>query len=587
MYSNGGVSPNVWSQNARRVSGPWWEDAERIRAPRRCRPDSYPEVVSLTSEHDAAAPLDGSASAISRRTLLKAAGSGALALGFSGVLAACGSSSSSSSASGSSSSASGTPKRGGTLKVGTTGGGPGDTLEAQLAVTNADIIRAGALFEQLVIVDPTTGANAYVLAESIEPNKHATEWTIRIRPDVKWHDGTSFSSKDVLYSFKRIQKTKSPGAVSFGSIDLGAAKVMDKRTLRIPFDRPFVVFDQGLAQVVSNRMVPEGYDPKKPIGTGPFKFKSFTPGQQSNFVRFDDYWQHGKPYLDELIIIDFADETAQVNALQSAQVQLIDQLSATSVNTVKSASGKVVISKTDAFTPFFMSEASSPFNDVRVRQAMRLIPDRTAYNEQVFGGLGKVGNDVFGVIDHVYDGLLPQREQDIEQAKSLLKSAGQSNLRVNLYSANVGAGAQSGASVLASQAKAAGVTINIVSQDATTYYANSYGKVPLGMSFWNAESYLLNAQQAVAKNAPYNEIHQSNARWQSLYNKAIGIVDAQARGEVVKEMMRFDYAQGGYLLPVFLPNIEGMTTAVNGVTQNINGFPINGGAGWQEVSLDA
>ena len=470
--------------------------------------------------------------------------------------------------------------------MGTTGGGSGDTLEAQIAVTNADIIRTGAISEPLVKLDPLTGVNRYVLAESLEPNKDATEWTIRVRPGVKWHDGTPFTANDVLYSLKRIQKNKFPGAVSFGSMNLAAAKVMDTRTLRIPFNQPFVIFDQGLSQVVGNRMVPHGYDPKKPIGTGPFKFKSITPGDRSEFVRFDDYWQHGRPYLDNLIIIDFADETAQVNALQSGQVQVIDQLSATSVNAVKAASGKVVVSKTDAFVPFFMRVDTTPFNDVRVRQAMRLVVDRDNFNEQLFGGLGKVGNDVYGVIDPAYKGLLAQRTQDIEQAKSLLKSAGQSDLRVNLYSANVGVGAQSGASVLASQAKAAGITINIVTQDLTSYYANSYGKVPFGMSFWNTTSYLLDAQQSTAKNAPYNEIHQSNPVWQRHYDNAIRTVDASARTAIVKEMMQFDYNQGGYLLPVFLPNIDGMTSSVHGVSENINGYPINGGQGWDEVWLD-
>ena len=538
----------------------------------------------MTSHPGSSDTVALSLDAITRRSLLKVAGSGAIAVSFSGALAACGGGKSGNSPSGSP--ASGTPKRGGSLKVGATGGGAGDTLEAQVAVTNVDIIRAGALSESLVMVDPVSGANKYVLAESIEPNKDATEWTIRTRPGVMWHDGSPFIADDVLYSLKRIQKNKFPGAVSFGAINLAGAKVMDKHTLRIPFDQPFVLFDQGLSQVTGNRMVPKGYDPKKPIGTGPFKFKSFTPGERSVFTRFDDYWQEGKPYLDELVIINFADETAQVNALQSGQVQLIGGLSATSVKTVESNSGKAVVSKTNGFVPFFMRLDRAPFNDVKVRQAMRLIPDRKVFNEQLYGGLGKVGNDVFGIIDPAYEGLLEQRDQDIEQAKSLLKSAGQSDLRVNLYSANVGPGAQSAASVLASQSKAAGITVKVVTQDPTTYYDRSYGKVSFGQSFWNTETYLLNAQQAVAKLAPYNEIFQSNAKWQGLYDQAIRTVDAKARAGVVKQMMRFDHEEGGYLLHTFFPNVDGMTSAVNGVTENITGYPINGGSGWQEVWID-
>jgi peptide/nickel transport system substrate-binding protein len=451
-----------------------------------------------------------------------------------------------------------------------------------------DTTRAGALFEQLVIQNRVTGANEYVLAESIEPNKDATEWTIRLRPDVLFHDGTPFTAADVLYSFKRIQKKNFPGAGAFGPVNLAAATMPDKHTLRIPFHAPFVIFVQGLAEVFQDRMVPQGYNPNHPIGTGPFKFKSFTPGQQSTFVRFDDYWQHGKPYLDQLDIINFSDETAQVNALQSGQVDLINQLSYTSVAAVKNNGGKVVISKTNGFCPFYMRMDVPPFNDVRVRQAMRLVPDRPLFNEQVFGGLGLVANDVFGVADPAYRaGLLPQREQDIEQAKSLLKSAGQSDLRVNLYSAPVGPGNQASASVLVTQAQAAGIKLNLITQDATTYFSNYYAKVSLGMSFWATEDYLLDAQQSTAKGAPYNELHQNNPRWTRLYNEGLKTLDTSKRNEIIRELMRLDYDQGGYLIPVFYPGIEGMTTKVNGDLPNITGFPINGGNNWQGIWLDA
>lgn len=518
---------------------------------------------------------------LTRRKFMSVAGSGALALGVGSLVSTYGPSAARASTIGRA--ASGSPKRGGTLRVGMTGGGTGDMLEAQNGVSNVDIIRVGALNEQLVIVNPVTGQNELALAESIEPNKNGTEWTIRVRPDVLFHNGKPFTAADVLYSFQRIQKNKFPGAVSFGPMNLKAVKMLDKRTLRIPFDAPFVIFADGLAQVTQNLMVPQGYNPKSPIGTGPFKFKSFTPGVQSDFVRFDEYWQHGKPYLDELIISDFASETAQVNAMRAGQVDLVPALSYASVPLVKGSGGKVVVSKSAAYVPFYMRVDTAPFSDVRVRQALRLIPNRSLFNEQIFGGLGQVGNDVYGIKDPAYAGLLPQRHQNIAQAKSLLKSAGHSDLKVSLYSAAVGPGSQSMASIFATQAAAAGVKVNIVTQDPTTYYANSYAKVPFAMSFWNFHGYLLDAQQAVAKGAPYNEIHQSNPHWQKLYNQAIKTVNESARDEIIKEMMRFDYDQGGYIIPVFFPELDGMATKVNGVTPNITGYPVNGGTGWQDI----
>lgn len=541
---------------------------------------------------DGRSQLPDSMSALSRRRFLQVGGAGVLALSV-GVLDACGSSSGGSKssgggapASGGSSASVGVPTRGGTLRVGATGGGSGDTLEAQSPLTTVDFIRVGALFEQLVQINGTTGQPEMVLAESIEPNADATAWTIRVKPNITFHDGKALTSADVLSSLRRIEKNNFPGLTTLGPIDLASAKVMDARTVRIPFHAPYAILPEGMAGVFATRIVPENYDPAKPIGTGPFKFGSFTAGQQSSFPRFDGYWQNGQPYLDTLVIINFADETAQINALQSGQLDLVDQLSSASVATVKATGGKVVVSKTRGFVPFTMRVDQAPLSDVRVRQALRLLVDRNQFNEQVFGGLGDVGNDVygFGSIDVAFKDVIPQRQQDLDQAKSLLKSAGHSDLQIELFSSPIGPGATASASVFAAQAQQASVSVKITTQDPTQFFAQSYSKVPFAVSFWNAASYLTCAQEGIAKGAPFNEIHQSDAVWQGLYAKALSTVDPTARNELVKELLKFDYDKGGYIIPVYFPGIEGMTSRVDGVTQNLTGLPVNGSS-WQSVSI--
>lgn len=523
---------------------------------------------------------------ITRRKLIQVGGAGALAIGLGGVLAACGGGASGTAASGGGGGGGGTPKRGGTLRVGATGGGTSDTLDAQNSLTTVDFLRAGALNQQLMILNPKTGAPEYSLAESLEANKDATEWTIRVRPGVTFHDGKPLTSKDVLFSLQRIVANQFPGAITLGPANLKAAKTLDSQTLRLPFESPYSIFPEALAGQYTIAIVPAGYNPKKPVGTGPFKYKSFTPGQQSNFVRYDDYWENGKPYLDSLEVINFADETAQVNALQSGQVDVVDQLSYPSVAPVEGNGDKVVVSKTAAFVPFTMQTDAAPFSDVRVRQALRLVVNREEFNEQVFGGLGSIGNDVFGSISPAFKSL-PQREQDIEQAKSLLQAAGQSDLNVTLYSSATGPGAESGSSVFASQAKAAGVTVNIKTQPTTQFWGQSYSKVPFAVSVWTVASYLVEASQGLAKGAPFDETHQSDPHWQSNYNLALRTVNNAQREEVVEELMKFDYEQGGYIIPVEYPSIEGMTPQVNGITENISGYPLNGGRGLQDIWLES
>ena len=84
------------------------------------------------------------------------------------------------------------------------------------------------------------------------------------------------------------------------------------------------VFPEALAEV-RVKIVPVGYDPKAPIGTGPFKYQTFAPGERSLFVANADYFSEG-PYVDEVEVIDFTDDTSRVNALLSGAVDVIAQV---------------------------------------------------------------------------------------------------------------------------------------------------------------------------------------------------------------------------------------------------------------------
>src|SRR5262249_26154387 len=265
-----------------------------------------------------------------------------------------------------------------------------------------------------------------------------TEWVMRVQPDVTFHNGKSLTADDIIFSFQRIMNPKGPkfGAAQLSLLDWRHLQRLDKRTVKFPFTSPYSAFFQLLADY-NYFIVPVGYDPKHPIGTGPFKYKSFTPGQQSVFVRNENYWEQGLPYVDEVVIIDFADETSQVNALISGQVDAIDSLSAASISSLSSQGQKVVISKSGNSVPFTMRVDVPPLNDVRVRQALRYLVDRKPMLQVVFGGYGLIGNDLFSINDPDFDHAIPQREQDIPRAKSLLRQAGKSNLTLQLTTSGI------------------------------------------------------------------------------------------------------------------------------------------------------
>ena len=122
----------------------------------------------------------------------------------------------------------------------------------------------------------------------------------------------------------------------------------------------------------------------------------------------------------------------------------------------------MLIADAGAWVPFTMRVDTAPFDDVRVRQAMRLIVDRQAMIDQTLSGYGILGNDLYAPLDVNYASDLPQREQDIDQAKSLLKEAGQEGLQVELFTGDgIGSVAVPAANLFAEQAKEAGVEVKV------------------------------------------------------------------------------------------------------------------------------
>ena len=509
---------------------------------------------------------------ITRRTLLENTARGSLALGAGGLISACGSSSSSSS----SSDPTGTPKHGGTLHAGLIGGSSSDTVDPNNPVNVTDYARVANLYEALLWLD--ADAQQYNrLAEEMTPNKDATVWTIRLRKGVTFHNGKDLTAEDLIFSINRVVDPKAPGeaANALHGIDAGGMKKVDNRTITVPFAKPYSTLPQSLAGNVTVYIVPVGFDPKKPVGTGPFKYQSFTPGQQSVFVRNENYWNQPLPYLDTLTMTDYSDETSQVNALLGGQVDVINELSQDVLGTVTGSGKKAVISPGGGWNPFTMRVDQAPFNDVRVRQAFRYAVDRNKMLETVFGGHGTIGNDVFSIWAPEYDHSIPQRPYDPEQAKSLLKQAGHENLSIELVTADIAQGSSNMAQVYAQQAAAAGINAKLRQITVTEFYGSNYLKWVFAQDFWYYVPYFTQVSQATLPTAPFNETHFNNPKYNNLYNEGLATLDESKRTEIAHEMQMIDYNEGGYVIPFFPAVIDGYSTNVNGIVKSKTGGSFN------------
>jgi peptide/nickel transport system substrate-binding protein len=526
----------------------------------------------VTTDHEPQKDL--TTGKFTRRDVLKGAAVAGAAISLGPLLSACGSGSPSSSASTAASSA---PKKGGSLKVGIVGGSAKERLDGQVATTEPEICACFQLYDALLGWDQDYKLQ-HLLAEEVTPNTDATVWTVKLRSGATFHDGKPVTADDVVFSFQRIIDPKSPknGAGGLANLKASGIRKVDASTVEFHLDSPNSVLTDQLA-TYTNCIVPVGFDPKNPVGSGPFKLTSFKPGEQIVFAPNPNYWGQAAN-VNDLTVIEFPDTSARVNALLGGTVDAISQLPSAQVSVVKGQSGMNVLdANTGAWQPFTMRIDQKPFNDVRVRQAFRLIVDRKAMIQQAFAGFGWEGNDMYAPFDPGYPKDLAQRQQDLAQAKSLLKSAGyDNNLTVTLTTSDaVGSSAVAAAQVFAEQAKGAGVTVNVNKVDSSLFYGDQYLKWTFAQDFWYTRNYLAQAAVGTMPGAPYNETHWTSDKWLALVNEAMKTGDATKRDDLVKQAQTIEYNEGGLIIWAFNDQIDAYSSKLGGVAPDKSGVPLS------------
>ena len=511
-----------------------------------------------------------------RRQFLRGVAAAGAAAGAGGLLAACGGSSSG--ATQHLDQASRSLRRGGNLKLGLTGGSSSDTLDPHKSLTYVNTSRLQSLYQPLVQLDAQAQVE-YVLAESISPHGGSlSEWVIRLRPGVTFHDGKAFTASDVLFTFQRVYSNGFTGKFGLGPIDLANTRALDPHTVLVRLTKPFSSFAEQLAAFWYNLYIaPDGFSPAKPVGTGPFVYQSFTPGQRSVFTRNPHYWKSGLPYVDTLTIIDFSDNTTLQDALSTGVIQGAGALDGPQIASLATSSGiKTVVSHSGEIIPFTMRVDQPPFNDVNVRQAMRLLVDRPQLIDSALDGYGVVANDLFSPYDPDFDRSLARPAQgDIQQAKFLLRKAGQEGLTVTLTTSAVATGTVAMATVLAAQAKAAGVTVKLSNVPAGTFFGPNYLKWTFAQDYYNYYPYLAQVAESMLKASPFNETHTDNARYASLYNQANATASPSLRKEIISEMQAFDFSEGGYIVPAYIDVLDAYSDKITGYTAGKVGQPLS------------
>ncbi|HJS49950.1 MAG TPA: ABC transporter substrate-binding protein, partial [Gaiellaceae bacterium] len=306
----------------------------------------------------------------------------------------------------------------------------------------------------------------------------------------------------------------------------------------------------------------------KYVGTGAFKIESFTPGRQSVHVRNENYWRTGQPYFDRLVLIDFPDDTARVNALLGGQIDALVDLPASQVPVINRRRNlKVYEVPQGGWTPITMAIDQAPFTDVRVRQAFRLLANRPQMVRQGLGGFGRVANDIYSPFDPCYAGdEFPQRRYDPERARSLLRQAGQENITIDCFTNPADTGMVEGAEIFAQTARAGGVTVNV--RNIPDFYGDQYLKYTFATDFWSTRNYLQQVAVGSLKESAFNETHWDKhpryGRFLRLYRQALATVDEKKRCDLIREMQRMEYDEGGHIVWAFKSALDAHSRRVGG-----------------------
>lgn len=493
-----------------------------------------------------------------RRRGFLAAGTGAAAL----ALVGCGGGTDDKADSGSG----GTPRRGGRLRAAFAGGGASETLDPHLANLFADVARAKALYDKLADYGADLSAQPR-LAAKWEANKTLDRWQVTLR-EATFHDGSPVTAKDVLHSYRRIADPKQTfrAKASLEPIDLDASRATSERGIEFVLKRPTAEFPNVLA-AFGAYIVPEGakdFD-SKPVGSGPFRFVSFAPGRSAVFRRYDDYWE-GAPHLDEVEFVVANEESARVNALLGGQVEYAHELNPT---TARAHEGKgqieIVRLRNSAMQAFCMKTDRAPFDDKRVREAFFLIADRQELVDGALSGAGVVGNDLFGKGYEYYAADLPQREQDLDKARALLKKAGAEKLKVTLDTSAVAAGFTEAASIFRDQAAKAGVTVEVKMGSKDSYWSDILDSGTLSCYRSGAMPIEAHISQRLLTDSTTNATKWKHKDFDALYEQAQSIRDETERAAVYERMQRRLYAEGGFLIWGFADWIIGTGRTVKGV----------------------
>ncbi|GLO69730.1 peptide ABC transporter substrate-binding protein [Phaeobacter inhibens] len=459
------------------------------------------------------------------------------------------------------------PVKGGTLKLGSIGGGSTDSLDPAVAASQVPYHNLYQFGETLVNVTPEGGIENRV-AESVEASADAKTWTFKIRQGVEFHNGKSVTAEDVMRTMERHSNDDSQSGA------LGIMRGIESMKtdgdnfiveLTTPnADLPYLMADYHLM------IQPDGgFDnPAAGIGSGAYMLEADEPGVRHMWKKNPNYWDDTRGHVDEVEIVVINDATARMAALQSGQVHIANRVEPKVAGLLDRAPNLTV---RNAAGPghyvFIMHCDTAPFDNNELRLALKYAINREEMVDKVLRGYGSVGNDMpVNAAYPLFDDSIPQRPFDPAKAAEHYKKSGHDGSPITLRVSDVAfPGALDAAQLFQQSANAAGIPLELKREPGDGYWSEVWNAQPFCASYWGGRPVQDQMYStAYLSTADWNDTRFKREDFDKLLFAARGELDEAKRKALYSQMGMMVRDEGGLICPMFNDFIEATSSKVQG-----------------------
>ncbi|AGT10673.1 ABC transporter substrate-binding protein [Paracoccus aminophilus] len=460
------------------------------------------------------------------------------------------------------------PKRGGSIVAGISHGSTSDSTVPGTYSHGLGILLSYTIHARLTTVVPDNKLEGN-LAESWEGSEGATKWKITLR-DAEFHNGKKVTPADVIASinFHRTPDTTSVAKETVSNIkDIAADgdKVVVFTLNSGDADFPFLLNDYQLCigQADADGAIDWEDDGRR---AGPYRLTEYDPGIRAVVERADNYWNSNVGFLDRAEILTIADPTARQNALLAGEVDVIDRPDTRALDII-TANPELKVEEAPGFRfyGFTVFTDVAPYSDQDFRLALKYAVDREALLDVALNGHGIVGNDQpITPAYRYYNPNIPQRQHDPDKAKFHLKKSGYDGAALDLStSVATFSTAVDAAALYQANLAQVGINVNVVNEPADSYWSDVWLKKPFITTDWGGrptEDMFFSV--AFQKDAPWNDSHFNNERFEKLLVEARAELDEAKRAEMYGEMQQIVHDEGGSITPLIPNNVWARSTRI-------------------------